>query len=205
MEKNNPHPQGEERKKPKTGNISDTVEDRNVPADLRNRDPVTGESGCHPVGSGIGAAVGAAGVGAVAGTALGPVGTVVGAVVGGVIGGLAGKEVGESANPTVESAYWNEHFSSRPYYLEGKSFGHYLPAYRIGWESFLENPSGSWAEREPGLKKKWEDLSRWENEGGAPTLTWEEAKLAAKDAHDRLASIRSGGGSEEKPHSNRPR
>jgi hypothetical protein len=33
------------------------------------------------------------------------------------------------------------------------------------------------------------DLSRWENEGGAPTMTWEEAKQAARDAYERVSRM----------------
>ena len=39
-----------------------------------NRDPITGEPGSHPVGTGVGAAGGAA-AGAVVGSVFGPIGT----------------------------------------------------------------------------------------------------------------------------------
>jgi outer membrane lipoprotein SlyB len=65
-----------------------------------NRDPISGQPGAHPVGTGIGAAgVGSAAtaVGAVVG---GPVGAAVGAVVGSVVGGLVGKGTAEKIDPT---------------------------------------------------------------------------------------------------------
>ena len=73
-----------------------------------NRDPITGESGSHPVGTGVGAvAGGAAGAaagaatGAAVGTAgAGPIGTGIGAAVGAVVGGLAGHGTAEGLNPT---------------------------------------------------------------------------------------------------------
>ncbi|MDB5945892.1 MAG: hypothetical protein JWQ33_918, partial [Ramlibacter sp.] len=68
-----------------------------------NNDPITGEAGAHPVGTGVGATGGAV-AGATVGSVAGPVGTVVGAVVGAVVGGLAGKEVAEHANPTAGGA-----------------------------------------------------------------------------------------------------
>jgi hypothetical protein len=68
----------------------------------RNPDPITGQPGAHPLGTGVGAA----GVGTVAtvigATVGGPVGAVVGAVVGSVAGGLAGKSTAESVNPSSE-------------------------------------------------------------------------------------------------------
>ena len=61
-----------------------------------NEDPITGEPGSHPVGTGLGAAGGAA-AGAALGTAVGgPIGTVVGGIIGAVTGGLAGKDVAEN-------------------------------------------------------------------------------------------------------------
>ena len=67
-----------------------------------NRDPLTGEPGAHPVGTGIGAVVGGAAAGAAAGTVAGPVGTAVGAAMGASVGGLAGKAAAEKIDPTVE-------------------------------------------------------------------------------------------------------
>jgi hypothetical protein len=152
-------------------------------------DPVTGEIGCHPVGSGVGAALGAAGVGAVAGAVGGPLGTVVGAIVGGVMGGMAGKAAAEYVNPSVELEFWKENYASRPYYRPGTDFEDYRAAYQSGWESYDGRTDVSWDEREADAQKKWNDLSRWENEGGAPTMTWEEAKQAARDAYERVSRM----------------
>lgn len=74
----------------------------------KNRDPMTGEPGSHPVGTGVGAAVGGVGgaaagaaTGAAMGTAgAGPIGTGIGAVAGAVIGGAAGHGTAEGLNPT---------------------------------------------------------------------------------------------------------
>lgn len=66
-----------------------------------NQDPITNESGAHPIGTSVGA-----GSGAIAGAAIGtvtggPLGTLVGGMIGAIAGGMAGKEVAEAANPTV--------------------------------------------------------------------------------------------------------
>jgi hypothetical protein len=58
---------------------------KNSPKDVRddlNADPISGEPGAHPIGTGVGAAGGAA-----AGAAVGAAGGPVGAAVGGVVGG----------------------------------------------------------------------------------------------------------------------
>ena len=44
--------------------------------EFSNKDPLTGEAGAHPMGTGLGAALGGATVGAAAGTIAGPIGTV---------------------------------------------------------------------------------------------------------------------------------
>ena len=72
-----------------------------------NRDPLTGQKGSHPVGTGIGAAGGAS-AGALIGTAGGPIGVAVGAVVGGIAGAVAGKSAAEVVDPTDPKAHEKE-------------------------------------------------------------------------------------------------
>lgn len=63
--------------------------DKLVDQNDANRDPISGEPGSHPLGTGVGAA-GAGTVGTVIGGVVGgPIGAVVGAVVGSVVGGLS--------------------------------------------------------------------------------------------------------------------
>ena len=95
-----------------------------------NRDPLTGTPGAHPLGTGAGAASGAV-AGSVAGLAVGgPVGGLVGAAVGAVAGGLAGKSAAELVNPTAEELFWKETFIREPYYVAGRTFEYYAPAFR---------------------------------------------------------------------------
>ncbi|MCM2373634.1 hypothetical protein [Aporhodopirellula aestuarii] len=148
--------------------------------ELRNEDPITGAAGSHPVGTGVGAALGGAAAGAAAGSVAGPVGTVAGAIVGGVAGGYAGKAVAENIDPTVESAYWEETHSQRPYYNDAYGYDQYQPAYQAGWEAFDADANEEWVTREAIARQ------RWENEGGAQYMTWEEARPAAMDAYDRV-------------------
>src|SRR5659263_510215 len=81
-----------------------------------NPDPITGEPGSHPVGTGVGSAGGAAAGAAVGAAVGGPIGAVVGGVAGAVLGGGAGHAAGEAANPTVEKQYWENVYKTRPYY-----------------------------------------------------------------------------------------
>src|SRR5829696_5117240 len=143
-----------------------------------NRDPVTGEPGAHPVGTGVGAASGGT-VGAVIGGAVGgPLGAMVGAAVGGIAGGLAGKGISESVNPTEEDAFWRDHYSTRPY-ASGRSYDQLQPAYRHGWEARTRYEDRSWNDVEGDLERDWTQRH------GSSGLGWNDARNATRDAWDR--------------------
>ena len=146
-----------------------------------NRDPITGAPGAHPVGTGIGAALGGAAAGAATGTIAGPVGTVIGAAVGAVVGGLAGKTVAEQIDPTRESAYWQENYSSRPYVERGSSFDDYGPAYGYGVDAYSRYPGRAFEDVEPDLSRDWDTVR------GSSTLSWDRAKNASRDAWQRVS------------------
>jgi phage tail tape-measure protein len=145
-----------------------------------NRDPISGEKGSHPVGTGLGAAATGAAAGAAGGAMAGPVGAAVGAVVGAVAGGLAGKGIAESVNPTAETEYWRSNYKSRPYVESGHEFEAYEPAYRYGWESRVEHSDKDFEQVESDLGRSW-DKAR-----GQSKLTWDKARPATRDAWDRL-------------------
>jgi phage tail tape-measure protein len=149
-----------------------------------NPDPITGEPGSHPVGTGVGSAGGAAAGAAVGGAIGGPVGAVVGGAVGAVVGGAAGHAAGEAVNPTVEDAYWRENYSDRPYASSGRPYSDYQPAYRYGWES---------ASRREYADKRFEevegDLERgWGQARGTASASWEDSREATRDAWNRVRS-----------------
>ncbi len=146
--------------------------------DLRNEDPITGEPGSHPVGTGIGDTLGGAAAGAAGGAVGGPVGAVIGAAVGAVAGGFGGKAVSESIDPTVEDAFWREQYRTRSYYDPTVGYETYQPAYRTGWESY--DPSMTFEEREAELRQRWEVENRDSN------LSWNEAREAMRDSWSRI-------------------
>ncbi len=146
-----------------------------------NQDPITGETGSHPVGTGVGALGGAA-TGAAVGVAVGgPVGAMIGAAVGGIAGGLAGKGVAESVNPTVETAYWRENYGNRPY-AGGKSYDELGPAYQYGWETWSKHREHGWNNAESDLEQGWNQAR------GNSRLAWADARNASRDAWERLDS-----------------
>ena len=147
-----------------------------------NRDPVSGALGAHPIGVGLGAVGTGAAAGAAGGALGGPVGAVVGAAVGAVVGGLAGKSAAEVVNPTVETKYWQENYSSRPYAQTSFSYEEFAPAYRYGWESFghRTGPSQTFDSIESDLGRGWDKAK------AGSRLAWDQAKTATRDAWDRV-------------------
>lgn len=145
-----------------------------------NPDPITGQPGAHPVGTGLGAAAAGAAAGAAGGAVAGPAGVVVGAVVGAVAGGLAGKGVAEAIDPTVEDTYWRGHYAERPYYDRKTTYEAYQPAYQYGWESQGKYPGRSFDEVEPELRQDWESAK------DRSKLAWDKAKHASRDAWTRI-------------------
>ena len=158
-----------------------TTEQMKREADL-HRDPITGAPYAHPLGTGAGAAAGGV-AGAVVGIAAGPVGAVVGAAVGAVVGGLAGKGLAEAVNPTVEEAYWKAAYVREPYYTAGETYDFYAPAYRTGWEGRARFDGRNFDDVETDLRA---DYERAITDHGP----WEEKRLAARAAWDRIDEMR---------------
>lgn len=144
-----------------------------------NRDPITGEPGAHPVGTGVGAVGGATTGAAIGGVVGGPVGAMIGAAVGGIAGGLAGKGVAEAVNPTEEDAYWRSTYANRPY-AANRSYDDLGPAYQYGWESRTRHGERNWNDAENDLEHGWEQAK------GKSQLAWSDAKHATKDAWHRV-------------------
>ncbi len=156
-------------------------EPRPVVKENLNPDPMTGQPGSHPVGTGVGS-VGGAAAGAAVGAAVGgPVGAVVGAAAGAVAGGIAGHAVGEKLDPTVEAAYWRNIYNTRPYYRKDRKFEDLEPAYRYGWEQAVSAKAGQRFEQvEPELERTWPKAR------GNSLYEWKEVRDATRDSWIRV-------------------
>lgn len=180
------------------------AETQTHPGTQTHTDPLSGEPGAHPVGTGVGAAVGGAAAGAALGAAgavvtggaigsvAGPLGAVVGALAGGLAGGALGHRVAESIDPTVLEAvdieeealpaadeqFWHERYLQLPSVLANRTFADYLPAFRCGRqcrEEFVERP---FSEIEPELRQRWMTVR------GESPLDWEDARYAVRDGYE---------------------
>ena len=158
-----------------------------------NRDPLTNEPGAHPVGTGVGAVLGGAAAGAAAGALGGPVGAAIGGVAGAVAGGLAGKAAAEAVNPTEEDAFWRESFHREPYYVGGRTYEQYRPAYELGWSS-VDRYEGDFDAVEPRLADDWRARHAaglaWADVRPATRTAWERASRASQGLHSGLNSDR---------------
>ena len=163
-----------------TGTVPSSTATPSV-SDGTNPDPLTGETGSHPVGTGVGAAGGAATGAAIGGAVGGPAGALIGAAIGGIAGGFAGKGVAEAVNPTEEDAYWSSNYANRPY-AQGRSYDQLRPAYEYGWNSRVQHHGRNWNEAENDLQSGWDKTKNKTN------LGWHEAKGAVQDAWNRVDS-----------------
>ena len=137
-----------------------------------NRDPITGEPGSHPVGTGVGSAGGAM-AGAAIGALGGPIGALIGGAIGAIAGGAAGHTAGEAIDPTGEEEFWRSQH-------KGTDWNDFGPAYRYGWESRTKIRDRQWDDRlENELKEGWEKVK------GTSKLTWDKARSATRNAWDR--------------------
>ncbi len=151
-----------------------------------NADPITGEPGSHPVGTGVGAlaagATGAAIGGVIGGPVGAPLGAVIGAIAGAVGGGYAGKGIAESINPTDEDTYWQSNYHKAPYHEADYDYSDYAPAYRVGYQGY-----GHHAYSGKEFHEVENDLEQdYNRTRGTSRLTWDKAKAATRDAWDRL-------------------
>ncbi len=143
-----------------------------------NPDPITGEPGAHPVGTGVGAASAGA-AGAAIGAVAGPVGIIAGTVIGAVAGGLAGKGVAESLDPTNEEGYWQANHASSLFGNYG-GYERYSSAYRTGYEGFNRHGADkNYADVEDDLKASFEQGK------DKMSVNWDTAKHAVREAYER--------------------
>lgn len=147
-----------------------------------NADPITGEPGSHPIGTGIGG-VGGAAAGAAIGTMAGPLGTLIGGAIGAIVGGGVGHAAAEAIDPTREEAYWRAEHANADYYREGHDFDRDLhPAYAVGYSNRARYPAGArFEDHESDLERSWHEVK------GESRLEWNEARRASRDAWNRVS------------------
>jgi hypothetical protein len=72
---------------------------------------------------------------------------------------------------------WRDQYKNRDYYDKGLDFDRdYRPAYRYGTYLRNESPRGKWETSENEYGKQWDRFK------GDSRLTWDRARMAARDA-----------------------
>lgn len=163
-----------------TGAYMNDKSNKNLDRDT-NPDPLTGEPGSHPVGTGVGTTGGGLTGAAVGAAIAGPVGAAVGAVVGGVAGAYSGRGVAEAVNPTVEETFWRENHASQEWAGEGSTYDDYAPAYRSGYEAVAKYAGRDYAEIETDLALDYK------KHDPNTALPWDRARPAVKAAWQRVS------------------
>ena len=90
---------------------------------------------------------------------------------------------GDAGDWGTDDAFWQSNYASRPYASADRSYSHYRPAYRYGYESASRNAGREWTDMESDLRSGWD---RYEHRNASDKSTWEEIKDATKDAWDRV-------------------
>ena len=83
--------------------------------------------------------------------------------------------------PAVEKTFWHTQYRFEPYFVIGRSFDQYYPAYQLGWEA---------AQGSQGKSADFETLDRelnqrWLTQHDSSLLSWSQVKLAVKAAWER--------------------
>ena len=81
-----------------------------------------------------------------------------------------------------EDRYWRSTYASRPYAKADRSYEHYQPGYRYGFESAGRYRGREWNDVEGDLRSGWD---RYEHRGSHQS-TWEDIKDSVRDAWDRV-------------------
>jgi hypothetical protein len=90
---------------------------------------------------------------------------------------------GEDLDPSLEEAYWRATYRSRSYADDSMPFDLYRPAYQYGWEARVLFRRSRWEDVEGLLERGWRRF------GAASALGWATARLAVRDAWQRIDRV----------------
>lgn len=88
----------------------------------------------------------------------------------------------------AENNYWQEHYSSRPYYNKSRDYNTYQPAYRYGVDLYNQNPGVPYSSlNQEQLKMGWNSAR------DKSQMDWADVQIATQDAYNRLYESNSAG------------
>ena len=135
----------------------------------------------HILGAGTAAIAGGA-AGAAIGTVIaGPAGLAIGAAAGGAIGAVVGNRASEAADTRHDLGHFQQIFHTMPYYVAGRDWHDYAPAYRYGLDTHGAHRGRPMVEVESQLQGGWEAAARFGSQ-----LQWQQARPAVEHAWQSL-------------------
>lgn len=91
-----------------------------------------------------------------------------------------------NGNPTIQAtqdvlqdAFWHDHYHLQPYYVSGRGYDQYRPAYELGWKAAVQYP-GDLASVLPVLETQWPGAK------GTSLLAWRQVSSAVQAAWERM-------------------
>lgn len=94
--------------------------------------------------------------------------------------GIESRQPQESPG-AVQDRFWHNHYHLEPYYVSGRGYDQYRPAYELGWTAAEKYP-GDFAAVMPLLEAQWGSAS------GTSLLDWRQVASAAHAAWERARS-----------------
>lgn len=98
-----------------------------------------------------------------------------------------------------EDAYWHAHFAQEPYYVAGRGYDQYRPAYELGWTAALQHPDADLSDLLKELEQQWStnsatSLLPWREVHQAVREAWLHASVAMRKLQTRAPSMLYGRG-----------
>lgn len=91
-----------------------------------------------------------------------------------------------NGNPTIQAtqdvlqdAFWHDHYHLQPYYVSGRGYDQYRPAYELGWKAAVQYP-GDLNSVLPVLEAQWPGAK------GTSLLAWRQVSKAVQAAWERM-------------------
>lgn len=85
----------------------------------------------------------------------------------------------QASQDVLQDKFWHNHYHLEPYYVNGRGYDQYRPAYELGWKAAMQYP-GDLASVLPMLEEQWPARS------GVSLLSWRQVSSAVKAAWERM-------------------
>ncbi|WP_159914135.1 hypothetical protein [Pantoea sp. 18069] len=79
----------------------------------------------------------------------------------------------------LQDAFWHDHYHLQPYYVSGRGYDQYRPAYELGWKAAVQYP-GDLTAVMPVLEAQWPGCR------GTSLLAWRQVASAVQAAWERM-------------------